>query len=520
MRVALVSLYDDRCLGLRSIAAFLREQGHEVALLCFKRFDSVRISPEAPAAWAQAHSGDFPPVTEAHEEGTIFCPYLHPSTEREWTLLVEKIAALRAEVVGVTLTTATVHIARALTDRLHRELPGLPVIWGGVHPTICPEECLQWADRVCVGEGEHTMAEYCADPSRTDIAGLWFRRGREIVRAPLRPLEQELDRFPFAAFGENEWLIESDQLIPLPASNKPYFRGVYSIMTQRGCPFACTYCVHHLTRPMHKGERYLRRRSVGHVLAECEKRARDFDLTGFGFFDDLFVVGAPWIAQFADDYPRRVGLPFGGYAYPLVSTEAMLRQLREAGMVFMGMGIQTGSDYISREIYGRRYGADALLELAGWGRQCGFTLHYELLSNCPYESEEDCRATLRLLLRLPPPDTLCIKRLVIFPNLRIAALDKPRPNLPAATFEFYNQLYLIARHHLIPEEQLMALTEDAYLKSRPEIVQNIALALKYAVEARKAAQGERDRCAAEAQRYTLRGLLRRAKRAVKSRLAG
>jgi len=518
LRVALISCYDDRCLGLRHIASYLRQKGHEVWLLCFKRFDSVLILPEDHEAWRQATSASYPPVTEAHEEGTIFCPYLQPTTEQEWQLLLEKLSAIRPGLIGITLATATFDVARKLTERIHRELPGMPVVWGGIHATVCPEECLQTADVVCVTEGEEVMAELAADPQRTDIVGLWRRRNGEIVRTPIRSLEQDLDRFPFASYGENEWLIEWDQIVELPITNKIYFRGVYTIMTQRGCPFGCTYCLHHVTRPMHKGERYLRRRSVDHVLAECAQRARDFELPGFGFFDDVFAVNARWTAEFAEKYPARVGLPFGGYAYPHVTTEEMLKQLKRAGMIFMGLGIQTGSDYISREIYGRRYGADDLLEVARWGEQCGFTLHYELLSNCPFESEADCLQTLQLLMRLPKPTTLCIKRLVLFPNFKISSLDKPKPHLPQTTFEFWNQLYLLSRHHRIADEQLLALSKDEYLKAHPEIVQAVALALKRMVEAEKTKRAQLDQLVAEESHPTVSGLFRRAVGIVGKRL--
>jgi len=499
------------------MAACLRDLGHEVVLLCFKRFESRLVSPDDREAWNRAFSRAFPPVMEAHEEGTMFCPYLHPATDREWQLLLDKLTTLRPELVGVTLTTATLEVARELTARVHRELAGAPVVWGGIHPTVCPEESLQDADAVCRGEGEHTLAELCADPGRRDIAGLWRRDDGAITRNPLRPLEQELDRFPFASYGVEEWQIDDDRIVARTPDDKHYFRVVYTIMTQRGCPFSCTYCLHHVTRPMYRGQRYVRRRSVGHVLRELEQRVRQFDLPGVSFFDDVFVLNRAWIEAFADQYPRRIGLPFGGYGYPTATTEEMLRRLAGAGMVFLGMGIQTGSDYVSREIYGRRYGAAELLQLARAADACGLGLNYELLTNCPFETEADCRATLELMTQLPRPLSMCIKKLVVFPHLKIATLDKPRPRLPETTYEFWNQLYLMARHHVIAPDRLLTLSEDAYLKEHPEIVQAIALALKTMVARGAASRAEVDRLLAESRRVSLRGFVRCARRLIRKK---
>jgi len=514
MRVTLVSTYNDRCYGLRMIASYLRGQGHDVALICFKRFMSRAIPPDETDTWRRVMAATYPPVVEPREEGDIPCPYLQESTPREWDLLLETIAAARPELVGISTATATYDVARALTERIHRELPGVRVAWGGPHPMICPEESIATADIVSIGEAEEAMAELCADPRRTDIRGLWVRRNGEVVRNPLRPLEQDLDKYPFASFGVNEFLIEDERVYPCEASNKAYFREIYMIMTQRGCPFQCTYCIHNALRGLYKGERYFRRRSVDSVLAECARRVKDFDLPGFAFFDDVFVIEPKWVAEFAAKYPRRIGVPFGGYAYPMVATDEMFGQLRRAGMTFVALGVQTGSDYVGREIYGRRYDSERIVELAWMAHRHGIEVNYEILSNCPYEREEDLRATLDLLTRMPKPLDFHVKKIVFFPRLKINALDKPRPNLPETTFDFYNLLYLISRHHVLPREQLLALADDAYLKARPAVLRDVARALARAVQERDATCAARDRAAAASPSASWRGLLGYGKRLV------
>lgn len=496
------------------MASFLREQGHEVWLLCFKRFESRLVPDEDKAEWARIQSATYPTVIEPREEGDVPCPYLHPATEHEWEMLVNKVAEIGPDLVGLTVPTSTYDAGREATRRIKKRLPDVPVVWGGPHATICPEECLETADMAAVGEAEHTIAELCADPGRTDIAGLWRRENGRIVKAPHRLLEQDLDRFPWASYGENEWLIEDNQAVQKTPADVDYFRTIYMIMTQRGCPFRCTYCIHHLTSAMHKGERYFRRRSVDKVLDECEARGRQFDLPGFAFFDDVFVIHPKWIAEFAEKYPKRIGLPFGGFAYPLVSKDEMFRQLKEAGMVFLGLGVQTGSDYIGKEIYGRRYDSEKIVELAWTADKYGFSLNYELLTNCPYEREEDALDTLKLLLRMPKPGDVKLKKIVFFPGLKVNEVDLPRPNLPESTFDFYTQLYLMSRHHLIPPERMLALANDEYLKANPKVLQSVAHALHLAVEQGRASQAEAARLVVEQTQVTFHGLLRYAKRLV------
>jgi radical SAM superfamily enzyme YgiQ (UPF0313 family) len=492
----------------------LRQRGHEVWLLIFKRFECVYLSQAKPEAWQRALSGTYPPMVEYYEEGTMLVPYIHPATEREWELFLEKLTTIRPDLIGLSVMTSIFDASREMTERIRRVLPGAPIIWGGIHPIICPEESIQVADMVCTGEGEEAMAELAADPERTDVTGIWRRANGRTIQTPIRPLEQNLDHLPFASYGENEWLIEDNQTKEITIADKKYFEALYISMTQRGCPFSCSYCVHHTVRPKHRGERYVRRRSVDHVLDECEQRVRNFNLPSLVFWDDVFVMNPKWIEEFAAKFPKRIGLPFGAYVYPHISTEEMIRQLREAGMVFAGLGIQTGSDYISREIFERNHGAEPILELAQIAAKHGLVLCYDFLSNNPYESEADCLETLRLITRLPKPHSLVVKKVIFFPRTRIATLDKPRHNLPEKTFAFWNQLYLMARHHVIPADQMLALPQDEYLKANPEIVQAIALAVKNMVIARDASRADLDRLLAEERQVSARGLLSYVKRMV------
>jgi radical SAM superfamily enzyme YgiQ (UPF0313 family) len=500
------------------MASYLRQKGHEVHLVVFKKFQGFGVPATNAEAWARINAATYKPVRERHEECDYIAPYIAPATEREWELLIERLRAIRPDVIGLTVPSSMFDAAREATERIRRALPGAPVVWGGVHPTIMPEECIEIADMVVGGEGEEAMAELCADPARTDIRGLWQRRGGEVIQNPIRPLEQDLDRFPDASYGENEWLIEDNEAREMPASNKSYYRAIYMIMTQRGCPFQCTYCVHSVTRAMHKGERYFRRRSVDRVLDECVRRAREFGLDGFAFFDDVFVVHAEWIDEFVEKWPGRVGMPFGGYAYPLVSNEEMFRKLRAVGMVFTGIGIQTGSDYIGREIYGRRYDSDKIAELAWMAHRQGLKMSYEVLTGSPYESEEDCLATLKLLLRMPSPAELMCKKLVMYPRLPVNTIDRPRPNLSDATFNFYIALYLLARHQLIAPERMLELAGDEYLKANPEILMAVAMGIRRAVEQREANRAELEQLVAEQSRYTVRKLARYGKRVVMNHL--
>ncbi|HEO64054.1 MAG TPA: radical SAM protein, partial [Candidatus Omnitrophica bacterium] len=61
--------------------------------------------------------------------------------------------------IGISLMSVEYFKSCCLTKFLKSFLKGIPIIWGGIHPTISPEDCLNYADYVCLGEGEMAMLD-------------------------------------------------------------------------------------------------------------------------------------------------------------------------------------------------------------------------------------------------------------------------------------------------------------------------------------------------------------------------
>ena len=176
-----------------------------------------------------------------------------------------------AELVGISILTATAPRGYELADRLRHV--GTPVVIGGCHATVLPDEALDHADFVVRGEGEDTLPELVralrtkGDLSR--VKGLSFRADGIKVHNADRPLEHNLDRFPVPDFS----------LVKGMRRN-----GVVSIMTRRGCPFNCSFCCVGAING-----HTVREHSVERVLYEIEKQMYWIGDWGVLFFsDDIF----------------------------------------------------------------------------------------------------------------------------------------------------------------------------------------------------------------------------------------
>ena len=163
--------------------------------------------------------------------------------------------------------------AAEVTAHLKRHFGDVPIIWGGSGPTLEPEPSLRHADLVCVNEGEEVIVDLAerldAGADHTDVAGISFKRNGEVVHNPGRPL-LDLEKVAIPDFEPTRTIhINDDQLrrnvYPLSLGSQ------YPIMTQRGCPFSCSFCIESVYQDMFGKKHSLRRRSVevnlnAHVL--------------------------------------------------------------------------------------------------------------------------------------------------------------------------------------------------------------------------------------------------------------
>lgn len=235
--------------------------------------------------------------------------------------------------------------------RWAKEETGLPVVVGGVHPTLDPrgsdeDECI---DFVCVGEGEAALTELAeALEGRGEVdeveslMGRW--RGRGFAN-PVRPLVEDLDLLPFP----DRSIFDMRRMAPDQAER-------ISVMASRGCPFRCRYCSNHAQRSAYpNAASYVRFRSVDNVLTEIEglaERAEGVDHVRFD--DDILTLRPKWFEEFVREYPRRVDLPFICNSRVDLLDEGKIAKLEQAGCKTICLGIESGNPWLRRNVLGRR----------------------------------------------------------------------------------------------------------------------------------------------------------------------
>ena len=189
MKVTLISPYNVvSATGVRTLSAVLKAAGVESQL--------VMLPPVgAEAGWGEAG---------------VHIAYSAAALDQVAEVVRD------SDLIGISLTSNYFDNATRITERLRRSTRA-PIIWGGVHPTLRPEECLEHADLVCIGEGEDALLELALKMAHggdyTGVRNIWYRHDGEIVRTPLRPLPTDLDVYPYPDYDlDAEYVLHEGEI--------------------------------------------------------------------------------------------------------------------------------------------------------------------------------------------------------------------------------------------------------------------------------------------------------------------
>lgn len=318
--------------------------------------------------------------------------------------------------------------ARALAERFE----GRPRVFGGIHASADPESCLAVADIVVRGEGEDTLLELLQtlEQGQPDglahVAGVVFKEEGETRYTAVRQPVEAVDSLPYPRhLPEGMYVSHRGAVLPItdPVAYKTYarYQGTFlSILSSRGCPFACHYCSNSLFRSLY-GEHRVRNRSPEQVVDEIALEVGEFgNILYVNFQDDCFMMHPmDWIEQFAKLYREQVGVPFIVRTTPKHIKRDKLVALKQAGLRWVFMGLQTGSDRINLEVYGRRVSAEEFIEAATVVSELHLSPWYDVILDNPYETDADHLLTIELLLRAPRPFQLDLFSLDYFPGTEL-----------------------------------------------------------------------------------------------------
>ena len=358
-------------------------------------------------------------------------------------LLVDFLISHVFSLIGISVMTDNFEFAKTITNDLRELTPDAHICWGGVHPTLLPEECLAYADSVCVGEGEIALYSLAQQIDRKEtyfnIPGIGCKVNGKIIVNPPVSLIENLDSLPVIFYDwERFYIQDSSGLRKFTNSEYTLYSNYngedYTIMTSRGCPFSCTYCCNSYINKLYQTRGKIRRRGVRHVIEEIRMAIKTVNNIQFiNFNDDQFITDKEWNKEFCSAYMKEIGLPFIVRLCPGTFDEADLQLLKCAGLMFVTMGIQSGSDRTNKEIFKRRFSRSSIIQTSNLLSKNQIYPYYDVIIRNELEDDSDRKKTIELLLELEQPFALNFFSLTPFPRTELEQIYKKRSVVPKSS---------------------------------------------------------------------------------------
>jgi len=394
---------EDISLGVASLSAYLKKEKHRV----FLTFDPHQFN-------------------KSYAENKSLAHFFSRESE-----ILHKVKEISPDLICFSVYTANYQWALILAEKI-KKITDAPIVFGGVHPTLAPEEVIKQkaVDIVCVGEGEKPIAELLENLKKGKkehhIANLWFKDKGKIIKNEVRPL-LDLNKLP---------LPDRDLFLgQLPDS---YFRSP-AIMTSKGCPFSCTFCSNNSLRKIYQGKGiYVRKRTVGNVMVELLTLKEKYRPHYFIFMDDLFTVDPSWLEEFLPLYRKKINLPFSCFSHFNFLDLKTARLLKKAGCNLVLFGLQSGSPLLRRKILKRPETNEDVLRVAGICREVGLNFSIDHIFNLPSDSKETVFESLNLYNKVRPNIINCYG-LMFFPGTEIVDIAVGKGILKKDSYKKINE---------------------------------------------------------------------------------
>ncbi|MBU1136279.1 MAG: radical SAM protein [Nanoarchaeota archaeon] len=331
-----------------------------------------------------------------------------------------------SDLIGINAYASTSHRANKIISFLKNFFPETPIVYGGVHATISPHECIKYADIVCVGEGENAMIELAKSIEKNKtidkIKNLWIKKNEKIIKNPVGNIIDNIDSLPFPDYDiENHFILENKKIRKF--QEKDLGAQIF-FLTGRGCPYGCDYCSNNFFNELYKGKRkkIMRWHSPEYIIKGILYMKNKFPSLGyFDIRDDTFSLRPiEDIKKFCKLYKEKVRMRFKCLGDPRTINNEKIKLLVDAGCTDIIIGIQ-GSERVNLRIYHRNQ-TDADVLRAGEilnEYKDKLAVMYDVIACNPYEKPEDIINLIHLLQKLPKPYFLSVNNLVFFTGSKL-----------------------------------------------------------------------------------------------------
>ncbi|MFN3967124.1 MAG: B12-binding domain-containing radical SAM protein [Endomicrobiia bacterium] len=313
---------------------------------------------------------------------------------KNWKDSLQKYISSQTICVGVTCLTGRMISEGVEFSKYVKMTYGLPVVWGGVHPTLLPEETVENEniDIVVIGEGEETFYELVKSIDEgnplENIKGICFKKDKKIIRTPPRDFVI-LDKLPDIPYH----LVNLDDYLPLYNGRRSIF-----FQSSRGCPYNCSYCYNNVVN-----KRKWRAFSAEETLSRIQRLVTKYkNIQDIYFVDDEFFIDIVRAEKIITGL-KKMNITWQVQGVDILCLKNMDEQflwlLKNSGCVRLTVGIESGSQRI-REIMNKKGTVEDILSVIQKLKKYNIIIYCSFMVGIDSEKIEDIKETVNLIFEM------------------------------------------------------------------------------------------------------------------------
>jgi len=303
---------------------------------------------------------------------------------------LENVKIPDADWYGVTCVSATYEPVIELCKLIDGK-----IVVGGVHPTVEPEQTLKdtGADFVVTGEGDYVFRDF--------VSGYIEPKGKIIEGGVI----EDLDSLPFPArhlFPYNE-VVNMEGILGCE-------KGVAasSIITARGCPYRCSFCV-----KAHEMFTRFRYRSAENIREELALLVDDYGVQHVRILDDTFTLIKKRVLDLCAEI-KDLGITWACITRADHIDDEMLTGMKKAGCIEVNIGVETGSERLLK-LMNKNETVESYIKASEKIRKADMLFKPFLMYDFPTETQKDREDTLKLIRKIKP-DKFTLSKFTLLPG--------------------------------------------------------------------------------------------------------
>lgn len=301
--------------------------------------------------------------------------------------------------VGISMLTGKMILNGLKVAKLIKEYNNkIPIVLGGIHPSLLPEESLKnkYVDIVVIGDGEETIKELAqcllSNDNMPGVKGIAFKDACQNIT--INPHRELID------------LNSLDIDMPYHLLGRTFLKNRYAlpIHTSRGCPYRCSFCY----SPAFNKRKY-RMKSAERVADEIDYYYKKYNINFFDFTsEDEFFIDPFRFCEIFKILAKK-GIKISWNAFCRINTfdralnnmgNEFMQLLKDSNCYALNFGIESGSQRMLDEVIKKDIKVQQIYRTVDALKTYKIPHRLNFIFNYPLETEDDIKSTFDVIDRI------------------------------------------------------------------------------------------------------------------------